>query len=138
MYVQCMYTGITIIILLCIQELCQHTMYIILWFNMEIQGSRKLFWNSPAKIDFAYNSLSFDYMLQCKHITQHQCETPIDIPTHRQKIHEQHHTYKDYNIHVFALPTIILRPSESGKHNEAHTHYSRDHSTNLCMLYVCI
>ena len=80
-------------------------------------------------------------MLQCKHLTQHQCATPIDIHTHRQKIHEQYHTHKGHNI--FALPTIILRPSESGEHNEAvtkiitHTHYSRGHSTNLCMLYVC-
>jgi hypothetical protein len=82
-------------------------------------------------------------MLQCKHLTQHQCATPIDIHTHRQKIHEQYHTYKEHNI--FALPTILLRPSESGEHNETvikintHTHYSRDHSTTHKLVHaVCV
>jgi hypothetical protein len=77
------------------------------------------------------------------HLTQHQCVIPVDIHTHRQKIHEQYHTYKEHNI--FALPTIILRPSESGEHNEAvikintYTHYSRDHSTTHKLVHaVCM
>jgi hypothetical protein len=115
-------------------------------FNMEMQGSRKLFWNHPAKRTtlilhitvYPHHDMYMYVTMQTSYTT-----SVCNSNRHSYTSAEWYHTYTEHNI--FALPTIVLRPSESGEHNETvikintHTHYSRDHSTTHKLVHaVCV